>query len=261
VAARPGGAAAVLLLGVTILLWGTSFPAVDVAGDHASALVVTAVRLVVAGLFLLVVLRLSGAAPPGGTMLRWAVVTGILMFALPLETTAEAILRAGVGNAAVLSNTSPFFVLVLGRIFLGERISRLGVGGLVVGFAGVVLMVSSQLGGPAGTSDLAVGMALAVAAAAGWGVGTLLVKRLVERDPAFDLVALTGWPALRRVAATRAAAWQFLVPVVAVAVDLARGESPEPVVLAGMVLAIAGVALVNVAPARVIPPSPALPRT
>ena len=55
--------------------------------------------------------------------------------------------------------------------------------------------------------------------------------------------------ALRAIPATRASAWQFLAPVVAVVVELVFGDAPGAVVLLGMALAICGVALVSVLPA------------
>jgi drug/metabolite transporter (DMT)-like permease len=62
------------------------------------------------------------------------------------------------------------------------------------------------------------------------------------------LGSLAFFSALKRVSADRAAAWQFVVPVVAVLVEIARGNSPDAIVLAGMILAVAGVAIVNIPP-------------
>ena len=103
----------------------------------------------------------------------------------------EAIIHAGPGNAIVLATTSPFWVVVLGRVFLGVRASFQALAGLVVGFVGVVLIVSSQLGGGSGGGERAAGMGLALAAALGWAVGTLTVKELLIRRPDIDAVGLT----------------------------------------------------------------------
>jgi drug/metabolite transporter (DMT)-like permease len=59
---------------------------------------------------------------------------------------------------------------------------------------------------------------------------------------------LTYFLALKRLPAGIAGAWLFLVPVVAVIVDAARGHVPDPVVLAGMALAVGGVAAVTFPP-------------
>jgi drug/metabolite transporter (DMT)-like permease len=218
------------------------------------------------------------------------------MVALTLGGISEGAARAGGGNTAILVNSSPFFIVLLGRMFLGERISPLAALGLAGGFAGVVMIVSPQLGSGEDAGDVALGMGLALAAAIGWAVGTLIVKRMTEEDQTLDVIGLTtlqyavgggllaaiafavepvadtDWGsgelwgailwislgasalayltfyiALKRLAASTAGAWLFLVPVVAVIIDAGRGTVPGALVLIGMALVVAGVALVNVA--------------
>lgn len=297
--AHDAGVAPYLLLLVTIFFWGTAFRATDIGAAHASAMVFSALRALPAAAVLVLVAVLLRSRLPRGRTLCYAVMSGPLMVTLAFEGIAEGVTLAGAANAAVLVNTTPFFTLLLGRIFLGERVSRAAAGGLVVGFVGVVLMVSSQLGrGDVPTGELLLGMALALLAGAGFAVGTLLIKAATSRDgDAFDVMGFTtvqylvgsglllglavifGRPgstdwssgdlwssiawvalgssviasvafalALRRVLATRASAWQFLAPVVAVLVELVLGDAPGGIVLLGMALAIGGVALVSVTP-------------
>jgi len=121
----------------------------------------------------------------------WAAISGLLMVVVFYEGFAEGVVRAGAGNASVLASTSPLFVLVFARAYLGERMPPAGVVGLVAGFSGVVVMVSSQLGGGHG-SDLALGMVLALCAGASFAAGTLLVKWLAEREQQLDVTGLTA---------------------------------------------------------------------
>ena len=51
--------------------------------------------------------------------------------------------------------------------------------------------------------------------------------------------------AVRRLSAMRTSAVVFLIPVVAIAIEIARGNSPSVLSLSGMCVAILGVALVN----------------
>ena len=293
---RSSAATGYILLAAPVLLWGGSYRAVAIAGPHASALMLNGLRALIAAVILLALLPLLRSRFPTGRLLMWSAVTGVLGVVVFLEGFAEGVLRAGAGNAAVLSNTSPFFVVLLGRLVLGERLKPAGVLGLMVGFAGVVTMVASQLGGAHG-GDLALGMALALAAGAGWGFATLIVKWLAQRDPTLDVTAITTgqfvvgglilavlavaidgtggtqWSsgdlwgalafltvggsvigyiaffgALKRLKASVVSSAQFLVPVVAVLIEIIRGAVPEAVVLVGMVVTVAGVALVNLAP-------------
>jgi drug/metabolite transporter (DMT)-like permease len=64
------------------------------------------------------------------------------------------------------------------------------------------------------------------------------------------LATIAYFFALRAMSATTATAWSFLSPVVAVLLEIALGHAPRAIVLFGMVITIAGVAIVNTAPQR-----------
>lgn len=285
-----------LLLAVPVLLWGTTYRGTAVGAEHAPAVVFGAARAVPAGLVLLLVLLLRRGRAPRGRLGVAAGVSGFANVTIFIFAISEATALAGAANASVLINSSPLWVLVLGRVLLDERVPRLRAAGLIVGFAGVVVMFSSEIQLGAGGALLG-GMALALVGGVAWAVATLAVKALSQRAGGIDPLSVTalqylyGTPplvllallahgsghtewssgtfwgaalyvafgavagtiaffaALNRLTATRTAAVQFLIPAVAVVVELARGAVPEPTTLAGMALAIAGVALANV-PAR-----------
>jgi drug/metabolite transporter (DMT)-like permease len=297
-ARRPGaiGAGPAALLGVTMFLWGTAFRATAIGARHATPVVFSTLRAIPATLVLLGVVALTrGRLPLAPRMLGVSAITGILTVSLTFEGLAESTKLAGPGNAAILINTAPFFAVLFARLALRAHTSRIAVGGLVVGFSGVVVMVSGQLGGGS-VVHLVLGSGIALLTAAGFALGALIIAQTARRDPGLDmlgvtalqyivgtlaLIALTliyghpgrtGWGsgplwesvawvalgssatasicfnfALRRISAARATAWQFLAPVVAVVVEAARGYAPGAAVIAGMVLAIAGVAAVSFA--------------
>ncbi len=294
---RRSEATAVSFLLIAVFFWGTSFRATLIGTEHAPPMTFTALRAAPAALILLIAALVMRARLPGRALLPWTLFTGVIMVTIPLAGLAESVVRAGAANAAVLNNTAPFFVLILGYAVLGERASWLGVAGLIFGFGGVVVMVSSQLGVVENQADFVLGLVLALASAAAWGGGTLTVKWLLDRDPKLDLVGLTVgqylvgstllvalafaldspsetdwssrdlWAAviwvavgasviaqlafysgLKRLPANKVAVWGFLAPVVAVLVEVARGEVPGPLVATGMGLAIIGVAVTTMAP-------------
>ena len=273
------------------MIWGTSYWPTAVAAEHGTALMVSGLRLAPAALVMLAAVFLLRAQLPRGRMIGWAVLTGLLMVALFNWGITEAIARAGPGNGAIVVNTNPLIVLVLAWIFLRERLSPLGIAGLLSGFAGVVLMVWSQLGGSVETRQLLLGSGLALLAALGWAVGVLILRKLSQRPGGIDMIGLTAvqvvvatalvlpiafavdgtsstdwgsgalwgtiawigpvttigvlffYLALRHLSAARTSSALFLVPAVAVLVEIARGSTPEPLVLAGMLVAVIGVAL------------------
>jgi probable blue pigment (indigoidine) exporter len=296
-ASHPAGNAT-LLLAATVVVWGCTGRVIAVGAPHTEPLTLTTLRAVPAAAVLVAALPfLRCHLPRRSDLWFWTVVSGLLMVTVFLAGFTEAVVRAGPGNAIVLASTAPFFVVMLGWFVTGERISWHVLGGLVIGFGGVTLVVSTQLGGDRDDRDVALGMALAVAAAIGWAAGTFVVKALVVRHPDVDLIGVTAgqylvggaallvlsssfegfggteWSsgelwlsvaflavvgcalatiayfgALRRLSATTVTAWSFLSPVVGVLLEIALGNMPRGAVMAGMVVTIAGVAIVNAAP-------------
>jgi drug/metabolite transporter (DMT)-like permease len=299
---------AFVYLGTTVFLWATQYWATEIAARHASPIVITALRAVPAAILLLLVCRFAGRSLPPRRTWPWIAVVGLMMVVVTLGGISEGAARAGAANTAVLINTSPFFIALFGRLFLGERVTWVGVMGLVVGFAGVVVMVSPQLGGTGDAGNLALGMGLALAGALGFAVGTLVVKWLTGRTERLDVVGLTAaqyavgatalllvavaiepvsstewgsgelwgaiawiavgasalgyttyYAALERLPAASVGPWLFLIPVLAVVIDVGRGMSPDAIVLAGMALTVAGVAIVTVSAARAATRDPGEP--
>lgn len=289
---RNAAIAPLLLLVPGVFFWGSSFRATAIGVHHTPAIVLAMLRTAPVGVLILL-LPLFGKPFLRGRMLTMSAVTGFLSVGLLYAAISISTDLAGPGNASVLANSSPFFVLLLGFLFLSERITRLALLGLIGGFAGVVTMVSSQLGGGVSTGRLIGGMAIALAGSLAWAICILWVKAEAQKNAQLDLIQLTlhqfafgsvplvaiallwkgsastdwgsgelwvtvAWLvigagviatvafflALRRLSATTAASSQFLVPAVAVLIEVSRGSSPDAVTLIGMIVAILGVALV-----------------
>jgi DME family drug/metabolite transporter len=194
----------------------------------------------------------------------------------------------------VLLNSAPFFVAIIGRLALNERITALRAAGLVVGFAGVALIVFSDPGDIGSGSDLVLGCILTLIGALGYGAGSLAVRYVYVGDPSLDVLGFsaaqfiagglvlapyaifsgdpgsTDWGsselwlslaflaagaqviayvcffyALGRWPGSRVFVWTFLAPVVAVVIEIFRGNLPGAMTTAGIVVVIAGVAIVN----------------
>ena len=297
-AARPEVLATVLLLS-TVAIWGSTPQVTAVGADYSQPLTLTSLRAAPTALVLLLVLPLLRfKLPRGRTAWLFTSVSGILMVTVFLGGFTEAVSRSGPGNAIVLASTSPFWIAILSRVVHGEHISLKTATGLIIGFGGVILVFSSQLGAHGDTGQMVTGLALALAAALGWAIGTLIVKEMLTREPGTDVLGLiTGqylvggavllaisfsaegsggaqwgsvnlWlavafisivgcaiatiaylTALRWVSATRASAWAFLSPAVAVLIAVGLGDVPSAAVFAGMAITIVGVGIIN-APSR-----------
>ena len=174
-----------------MVLWGIQFQAIDWASDHAPGLALAAARAAPAAAALAVFVAIGRSRWPDRRLWPWAIVAGFLMVTANGFALTEGTPLAGPANMAVLVNAAPFLILLLGFLLLREPVTRLAVVGLMVGFAGVALLVSNELGAAGAGSDLVLGLALGGVACVTWGVGTVLVKWLSARGD-FDPVGFTA---------------------------------------------------------------------
>jgi drug/metabolite transporter (DMT)-like permease len=91
------------------------------------------------------------------------------------------------GRAAILGYTMPVWAVLFGLMFFGERVTRIAWLGVGCALAGALLLLSSELATLAGQP---LGSVLALIAAAGWGYGTVMMKRSRLDIP---IIALTFW--------------------------------------------------------------------
>ena len=131
-----------------------------------------------AGLFFL---RSGQALPPleafRANLLRAVVATIAAMsfiYAVSVLTLADAV---------VLAYCAPFFIVLFGRVLLGERITRVATIAILVGFGGVVLIVSGQLSLPTGSGHL-LGSISALLSAAAYAFSVFMLRYRSNRDSA-----------------------------------------------------------------------------
>jgi drug/metabolite transporter (DMT)-like permease len=182
-----------LILGVSMTAAGIVYPVTDSALHHTSPITIAALRALVGGAFLTAILPLMGSRLPRTRRLwLWAFAIGFGNTTLTQVGISVGTDRAGAAVAAVLANSAPFFVALMARVWLRESITRLRAAGLVVGFAGVVLVVFSDPGTVAHGGRLVIGFVLALLGALGWAAGGLGMRVLSQREPNLDVPGITA---------------------------------------------------------------------
>ncbi|MDN7601175.1 DMT family transporter [Burkholderia gladioli] len=221
-------------LSLLILLaafWGASFLFIRVGVADFGVAPLMVLRVGFGALFLLVLaLTRNGAAGLARTLRHHAwplLVCGLLNSAAPFCLFAFAELTLQAGITSVINATAPLWAAVVAYLWLGERLSMPRVFGLVLGFAGVLLLVGNQVLAPEGSTGGASAGATALAAAAALGA-TLLYgiaanytkRKLSGVDPLINATgtmtgatllllpfALATWPA----APASAQAWGAVI--------------------------------------------------
>lgn len=272
-----------------VLLWSTGFLFSRLGLSYAEPFTFLTVRLAAASLLLLAIAVATGAAWPR-TAREGAhiAVAGLLFHGVYLIGVFEAIHHGvATGIVALIAGLQPILTAAFVGPLLGEKVSARQWAGLVLGFAGIALVVWERLGIGEGTL---LGFGLAFLCLLGITAGTLYQKRfcpdldrrsgsaiqfgaaaaaLTVGSLMFETghIAWTGefvlaivWLTLvlsvgtfnllviliRRGAASRVSSLFYLVPPTTAFFGWAVfGETLSVLALAGMAVAVAGVALVN----------------
>jgi drug/metabolite transporter (DMT)-like permease len=129
-------------------MWGSSYLFIKLAVDDFGTFTLVALRLAVGAALLWVVMLLAGQELPRqrrlyGHLLVMACVNIVIPFAL--ITWAERSVDSSI--AAILAAAVPLFAIVIAPLFLHDEPIRLnGIAGLAIGFVGVVVLTSRNLG-------------------------------------------------------------------------------------------------------------------
>jgi drug/metabolite transporter (DMT)-like permease len=121
--------------------------------------------------------------PPDRGLLARFLVLGALNTALPFALIPWGETRIASGLAAVLNATTPLFALIIAHFWLrDERITLWRAGGLGIGFAGVVVLMSPDLG-PAALQGSLWGQAAVLGASVSYAVAATYARRYLRGQP------------------------------------------------------------------------------
>ena len=189
-ALTPKGAPIWLGLLTLYLVWGSTYLAISYAVETIPPFLMAGVRFLSAGLLLLAwsVARDGRTfVPPTRREWRDSAIVGSLLIGGGMGMVAFGEQTVPSGIAALLIAVMPVWVAVLGRIVFGERLPRLALVGVVVGFAGVAVLIGPSAFGGTGAFE-PVGLAAILVSPLAWASGSLFASHRATL-PARPLVA------------------------------------------------------------------------
>jgi drug/metabolite transporter (DMT)-like permease len=204
-----------LMLGA---IWGASYLFIKIGLRDLSPSMVAFVRIALAALVLLPVAASQGALAGVRSRMGWLALVGAVQVAGPFVLISAGEEEISSSLAGILVASAPLFTALLAiRIDREERSRGLRLVGVLLGFAGVALLLGVDLGGSG--AELLGGLAV-VLAGLGYAIGGFLVKhRLAGMAP----VGMSG-------AVMAASAVFLLPPALLTAPDAAPGLGPAAAV-------------------------------
>ena len=283
---------AYVALALVSFFWGTTYVAARVGAKEMPGFFMAGVRQFISGLLMVLFFLAKGYKFPDWKQLRQLFIQGMLLLCIANGLLTWAMQYISGGLAAVIVALVPLFVALFSAwLSKTGRISRTAIAGLVIGFAGVLVIFSDYLG-EMKKATFVLGLVLSLLSVISWSYGTVYSKRLHSTTTILfgvglqmlfagvvmlivcgltgqytslttatpqaiaalaylvvfgSLVAYSAYVfALKKLPATQVTIYAYINPVVAVLAGwLLLAEKMTFVMLAGMVITLAGVYLVN----------------
>jgi drug/metabolite transporter (DMT)-like permease len=163
---------------IFVVLWSTGFVGTKYVLHNAEPLTYLAIRMVVVVALMAVIAAIARPQWPDRIGIAHSVVAGILVHGFYLGGTAIAIAHSiPAGLSALIPGLQPILTSTLANRWLGERVTPLQWAGLLIGLAGVVLILHDRpMSGEAGWGWTASGVSLVSIT-----LGTLYQRRYCGR--------------------------------------------------------------------------------
>ncbi|NUH66139.1 DMT family transporter [Sulfitobacter sp. S0837] len=176
---------AIALLG---FVWGGTFLFTEVALTGITPFWLAASRIGLAAVVMLGLWSGRGFAlfhrPTEPSHIVTLITTGIITSALPFSLLAWGQQFVTSGFAGVTMASVALIVLPMAHFLVpGERMTPRKVGGFVIGFVGVMVLIGGQALESTGAAMETAGRIACIAAAACYAVGSILMRRLPAVDP------------------------------------------------------------------------------
>jgi len=188
---------------VFVFIWSTGWIVAKYAAPHADPFTFLSARYALAaGLILAFAVLVSAPRPSDAREAGRMMLSGVLIHGIYLGGVWWAIAQGvPAGISALIAALQPILAAVLAQPLTGERISRLRWAGVVIGLAGIVVVLWPKLSviDPARLDGLAVPLIVNAVAMISVTLGTFHQKRTLP-DP--DLRTLAAWQFLGALAFT-----------------------------------------------------------
>ena len=172
------------------LLWGTTYLCIRIALETVPPFLLAGFRWTTAGALIVAILTARGETIPPRSEWPALTVLGVLLLGFGNGAVVWAEQTVPSGLTAVLVATVPFWMVGLDAVRTdGDVLTARRVVGLLVGFAGIVLLVWPELG-QGGTDGFVKGVLASQLACVGWAIGSTYARRRTSHENVLGAAAL-----------------------------------------------------------------------
>jgi drug/metabolite transporter (DMT)-like permease len=163
---------------VLYVVWGSTYLGIAVAVQTIPPFFMAAARFALAGVILLgwsIGREGRSFSLPSRREWRDSIIVGALLLGTGMGFVSLGEKTVPSGITALLIGMMPVWVAIFGRIFLGERLPRIAMLGIAIGFVGVAILVGPSAFGGAGAFE-PIGLAAVIISPMSWAAGSLFAS-------------------------------------------------------------------------------------
>ncbi|WP_010632502.1 DMT family transporter [Sporolactobacillus vineae] len=164
-----------LILNLLGALWGGSFLFMRIAAPVLGPFLLIDLRVLIAGLIFLLYAAAIRHFPDYRKKWKAYLTLGAINAAIPFTLIAASELYLTASVSSILNATTPLFALIIARIWLGELLTVKKVAGILLGIAGVAVLVG--WGHMGGSPMVLLAVLFSLLASLCYGIGGAYVKR------------------------------------------------------------------------------------
>ena len=157
-------------------LWGASFLFMRIATPEFGAVALIELRVAIAALFLIPLLVVRDNMAQLRKNWKPIFAVGVLNSAIPFCLLAYSTLYLSAGFAAIVNASSPLFAGLIAWMWLDERLNHSRIAGLLIGFAGVVVLVWDKI-----SPQFGIAVAAAILGSAFYGVAANFARKYLRQ--------------------------------------------------------------------------------
>ncbi len=176
-------------LAIVSFFWGTTYIAAKMGAQHMPGLFLAALRQFLSGSILVAFFLIKGYSIPGWNVLKKISVQSIFLLCIANGLLTWSVEYISGGLAAIIAALVPLFIALF-TLLLSKcsKITRWMLVGLVVGFAGVMVIFSDYLAQLQNKTFL-IGIIMAILSTVSWSFGTVYTSK---QKPTIDILFNVG---------------------------------------------------------------------
>lgn len=171
------------------LIWGFNFTIMKLALDYFPPVLFSSIRFLLASIILLIICFYKKIPFPRKQDWKWYAICGILQTSFQFIANQQALQYIDSGLTSLLCYTMPIWFALMAHFMIGERLTKLKTGALILGMIGLFLVLQINPFQIEWKGMTLLAQLLVLSGAIAWAVSNIIVKKVLDNHNKWQFTA------------------------------------------------------------------------